>query len=142
MQVVKETKEEEATAKKPECKNILRIIITISIKSFHLGKELLMVDDECRSEKPVYNPHVSPQNLEEPAAESSPPDSTDDIITPVNQSGDNEDDRAGSEEAAEEVKKDKPELNKRCVIINEHLRYFCHMSQSTVNTAILNRLLV
>ncbi|XP_026784523.2 dnaJ homolog subfamily C member 21 isoform X1 [Pangasianodon hypophthalmus] len=49
---------------------------------------------------------------EEPAAESPAPDSTDDIITPPNQSGDKEEDPAGSEEAAEEVKKDGPELSK------------------------------
>ncbi|XP_058272031.1 dnaJ homolog subfamily C member 21 isoform X2 [Hemibagrus wyckioides] len=46
---------------------------------------------------------------EEPAAESPAPDSTADIISPPNQSGDNEDDAVGEEEAAEEVKKDEPE---------------------------------
>ncbi|XP_053505503.1 dnaJ homolog subfamily C member 21 isoform X1 [Ictalurus furcatus] len=49
---------------------------------------------------------------EEPAAEIQAPDSTDDIITPPNQSGDNKEDPAGSEEAAEEVKKDGSEPNK------------------------------
>lgn len=57
----------------------------------------------------------SSQNFpEEPAAEIQAPDSTDDIITPPNQSGDNKEDPAGSEEAAEEVKKDGSEPNKRC----------------------------
>ncbi|KAM9450642.1 dnaJ homolog subfamily C member 21 isoform 2-T2 [Clarias gariepinus] len=49
---------------------------------------------------------------EEPAVETAPPDSTNDIIAPDNQSGDNEDDPLGSEEAEEDVKKPGPEPNK------------------------------
>lgn len=74
------------------------------------------------------HPHTSifsPQNFpKEPAAESPAPDSTDNVITPPNQSGDNEDDTAGSEEAAEEVKKDRPEPSKRCETLNEWFNTF------------------